>query len=159
LIYISEPTSTTDTAGVENTGTAAGQHSLQGSESTLLGEGASTSSKMDEKITAKAATADVLGVVSTQISTSTTGSTVVKTTEKDPRQTSSQAEDGSKAETSPTNELSTPFLPITCVSPSPQSASHGPSNRGKAGKCVVILARRMQENSVPLNQGGAKRSR
>jgi hypothetical protein len=92
LIYISEPTSTTDTAGVENTGIAAGQFSLHGSKSALLGESASTSSKMDEKITAEAATADLLGVVSTQVSTSTTGSMVVKTTDEDPSQTSSQAQ-------------------------------------------------------------------
>ena len=43
LIYISEPTATMDTASVENTGTAAGQPSPQGSNSTLLGESASTS--------------------------------------------------------------------------------------------------------------------
>jgi hypothetical protein len=65
LIYISQLTSTTATASVENTGTAAGQLSLQGSDSTLLGESASTSSKMDEKTTAKAATVDLLGVAST----------------------------------------------------------------------------------------------
>jgi hypothetical protein len=34
---------------------------------------------------------------------------------------------------SPTDDLSTPFLPVTCVSPSPQSASYGPSNREQAG--------------------------
>jgi hypothetical protein len=98
LIYISKLTSTTATANVENTGTATGQLALQGSDSTPLGESASTSSKTDEKTTAKAATADLLGVAPTQISTSTTGSTVVKTTEEDPCQTSSQAQDGSKAE-------------------------------------------------------------
>jgi hypothetical protein len=43
LIYISEPTATMDTASVESTGTAAGQPSPQGSNSTLLGESASTS--------------------------------------------------------------------------------------------------------------------
>jgi hypothetical protein len=51
LIYISGPTSTTGTASAKNTGTAAGEHSLQGSNSTLLGESASTSSKKDEKTT------------------------------------------------------------------------------------------------------------
>jgi hypothetical protein len=59
LIYISEPTSTTGTASAEGTGTAAGEHSLQGSNSTLLGESASTSSKKDEKITAAMATVEL----------------------------------------------------------------------------------------------------
>jgi hypothetical protein len=135
LIYISKPTSTTATGSVENTGAATGQLSLQGSDPALLGESASASSKMDEKATAEVATADLLGVASTQISTSTTGPTVVKTTEEDPVQTSSQARNGSKAEASPTGDLSTPFLPVTCVSPSPQSAFLGPINREQASKC------------------------
>jgi hypothetical protein len=40
LIYISEPASTTGTASVENTGTAAGQLPLQGSDSTMRGSAA-----------------------------------------------------------------------------------------------------------------------
>ena len=57
LIYISELTSTTGTASADSTGTAAGEHSPQGSNSTLLGENASASPKMAEKATTAAATA------------------------------------------------------------------------------------------------------
>jgi hypothetical protein len=74
---------------------------------------------MAEKITTAAAMADLLGVLSTQISTSTTGSTVVKTTDMDPDQTSSPAPNGSKAETSPTAELSAKILPFASHSHSP----------------------------------------
>jgi hypothetical protein len=61
------------------------------SNSTLLGENASTSPKMVEKITTAAATADLLGVLSTQIFLHPQPdlSTVVKITDMDPDQTSS----------------------------------------------------------------------
>jgi hypothetical protein len=85
---------------------------------------------MVEKITTAAATADLLGVLSTQISTSTTGSTVVKPTDMDPDQTSSPAPNGSKAETSPTVDLSAKILPSTVV-------SHSPLKRDDAGTGVA----------------------
>jgi len=87
------------------------------SDSTLLGENASTSPKLAEKITIEAATADLLGAPSTQISTSSTGSTVVKTTDMDPDQTSSSSPNESKAETSPTVDLSAKILPFASHSP------------------------------------------
>jgi hypothetical protein len=114
----SEPTSTTDTASVENTGaTTKHMDRPQVSNSTLLIENASTSPKMAEKITTEAAAADLLGVLSTQISTSSTGSTVVKTTDMDPDQTSSPSPNGSKAETSPAVELSAKILALASPSP------------------------------------------
>ena len=113
-----EPTSTTVTTSVENTGTTDMDiNRSKVSDSTLLGENASTSPKLAEKITIEAATADLLGAPSTQISTSSTGSTVVKTTDMDPDQTSSSSPNESKAETSPTVDLSAKILPFASHSP------------------------------------------
>jgi hypothetical protein len=113
-----EPTSTTVTTSVENTGTTDMDiNRSKVSDSTLLGENASTSPKLAEKITIEAATADLLGAPPTQISTSSTGSTVVKTTDMDPDQTSSSSPNESKAETSPTVDLSAKILPFASHSP------------------------------------------
>jgi hypothetical protein len=106
---------------------------------------------MAEKITTAAATADLLGVLSTQISTSSTGSTVVKTTDMDPDQTSSSSPNGSKAETSPTVELCAKILPSTVVSHSPLKRDdtgtgvEGEHCASETGECEALSIAEIRE--------------